>query len=79
MAAGRIADAMPIDYCKARWLIAAWNMAGNCAWKTASEVLEAALRKVRSYNVDIDAGRINYRPKDHIQIIDAALAPEQDK
>ena len=40
------------------------------------EALEAALRKVRSYSVDIEAGRINYRPKDHIQVIDAALAPE---
>jgi len=43
------------------------------------EALEAALREVRSYNVDIDAGRINYRPKDHIQVIDAALAPETEK
>ena len=43
------------------------------------EALEAALREVRSYNVDIDAGRINYRPKDHIQVIDAALAPETEE
>lgn len=33
----------------------------------------AALEKVRSYNVDIHAGRINYRPWDHIQVIDLAL------
>ena len=43
------------------------------------EALEAALRKVRSYNVDIAAERINYRPHDHIQVIDTALAPEQEK
>lgn len=36
---------------------------------------EAALQKLRSYNVDIAAGRINYRPHDHIQVIDEALAP----
>jgi hypothetical protein len=35
--------------------------------------LEAALHKVRSYNADIAAGRINYRPEDHIAVIDAAL------
>ncbi len=36
--------------------------------------LVKALEKVRSYNVDIAAGRINYRPHDHIQVIDEALA-----
>jgi hypothetical protein len=35
--------------------------------------LRAALLKVRSYNVDIAAGRINYRPEDHIAVIDAAV------
>jgi hypothetical protein len=39
-----------------------------------TEALREALLKVRSYNVDIAAGRINYRPKDHIQVIDAALS-----
>jgi hypothetical protein len=38
------------------------------------DALVKALQKVRSYNVDIDAGRINYRPRDHIQVIDEALA-----
>jgi len=42
--------------------------------KTRVAVLEAALRKVRSYNVGIAAGRINYRPEDHIAVIDAALS-----
>jgi hypothetical protein len=37
------------------------------------ERLEAALRKVREYNEDIAAGRINYRPEDHIEVIDSAL------
>ena len=37
------------------------------------EELEAALLKVRSYNEDIHRGRINYRPLDHIQVIDAVL------
>jgi hypothetical protein len=41
--------------------------------------LEVALEKVRSYNVDIAAGRINYRPHDHIQVIDEALYPESAK
>jgi hypothetical protein len=36
-------------------------------------VLEAALNKVRAYNVDIASERINYRPEDHIAVIDAAL------
>jgi hypothetical protein len=38
------------------------------------DTLVKALEKVRSYNVDIAAGRINYRPHDHIQVIDEALA-----
>lgn len=38
------------------------------------DALVKALEKVRSYNVDIAAERINYRPHDHIQIIDEALA-----
>jgi hypothetical protein len=43
--------------------------------EAAAEImrLREALLKVRSYNEDIDAGRINYRPRDHIQVIDAAL------
>lgn len=36
--------------------------------------LVGALEKVRSYNVDIHAGRINFRPLDHIAVIDRALA-----
>lgn len=39
--------------------------------------LVAALEKVRSYNVDIAAGRINYRPHDHIKVIDDAFAKVQ--
>jgi hypothetical protein len=35
--------------------------------------ITAALRKLLSYNVDIAAGRINYRPFDHIQVALAAL------
>jgi LmbE family N-acetylglucosaminyl deacetylase len=38
------------------------------------DALVKAMEKVRSYNVDIAAGRINYRPHDHIQVIDEALA-----
>ncbi len=38
------------------------------------DALVKALEKLRSYNVDIAAGRINYRPHDHIQVIDDALA-----
>jgi hypothetical protein len=38
------------------------------------DALMKALEKVRSYNVDIAAGRINYRPGDHIAVIDEALA-----
>jgi hypothetical protein len=36
--------------------------------------LRKALEKLRSYNVDIAAGRINYRPHDHILVIDKALS-----
>jgi hypothetical protein len=36
--------------------------------------LTKALEKLHSYNVDIHTGRINYRPLDHIQVINAALA-----
>ncbi len=42
--------------------------------KAEIEQLRAALKKVRSYNVDIAAGRINYRPQDHLAVIDAALS-----
>lgn len=38
------------------------------------DALVKALNKVRSYNADIAAGLINYRPHDHIQVIDEALA-----
>lgn len=48
------------------------------------DVLVKALEKIRSYNVDIAAGRINYRPHDHIQVVDEALnaavgAPTREK
>jgi hypothetical protein len=43
---------------------------------TDTETLRRALEKIRSYNVDIAAGRINYRPEDHIEVIDAALATQ---
>jgi hypothetical protein len=45
----------------------------HASLKARIEELEEALEKVRSYNVDIAAGRINYRPHDHIQVIDMAL------
>lgn len=35
--------------------------------------LRGALEKVRSYNVDIAAGRLNYRPHDHIYVIESAI------
>lgn len=38
--------------------------------------MKAALEKVRSYNIDIIASRINYRPQDHIDVIDSALRPQ---
>lgn len=38
------------------------------------EELTKALEKIRSYNVDIAAGRINYRPHDHIQVVDEVLS-----
>ncbi len=38
-----------------------------------ADELREALKKLRAYNVDIEAGRINYRPRDHITVIDAAL------
>lgn len=38
-----------------------------------TQLLLDALLKVRSYNADIAAGRINYRPHDHLQVIDNAL------
>lgn len=45
-----------------------------CKAVNSHEAMVKALEKVRSYNVDIAAGRINYRPHDHIQVIDEALA-----
>lgn len=36
--------------------------------------LRNAIEKVRSYNVDIQRGRINYRPEDHIKVLDGALS-----
>lgn len=38
------------------------------------DVLVKALQKVRAYNIDIADGRINYRPMDHVQVIDEALS-----
>ena len=43
------------------------------------DTLVKTLQKIRSYNVDIAAGRINYRPHDHIQVIDEALAAVEAK
>ena len=37
------------------------------------EKLLAALKKLKSYNEDILAGRINYRPEDHIAVAEAAI------
>ena len=36
-------------------------------------ILKTAMEKVISYNHDIAAGRINYRPQDHIQVLQEAL------
>jgi len=38
-----------------------------------NERLKKAIEKVISYNRDIQAERINYRPEDHIEILNAAL------
>jgi hypothetical protein len=40
--------------------------------------LREALEQLRSYNVDIAAGRINYRPQDHIDVIDRALLSQHE-
>lgn len=40
--------------------------------------LRAALLKVRSYNEAIILDQINYRPEDHIAVIDAALAAHEE-
>jgi hypothetical protein len=45
----------------------------------AQSPLREALEKLRSYNVDIHMGRINYRPWDHIAVIDRALSPVSSK
>lgn len=54
------------------------NLRENAAieiFKLRAEVhsMKTALEKLRSYNVDIAAGRINLRPQDHIEVIDRAL------
>lgn len=36
--------------------------------------LREALEKLKGYNEDIAAGRINYRPEDHISVAEAALS-----
>lgn len=41
------------------------------------ERLQKALLKVRSYNSDILAERMNYRPLDHIQVIDDAFSSQK--
>ena len=54
-------------------LVNHWNTTTQTAEATI-ERLTRAIEKVISYNEDIDAGRINYRPKDHIEVLRAALA-----
>ena len=54
-----------------------WNQRAETAEARLAQY-EEALAKLRSYNVDVEAGRINYRPKDHIAVIDAALTPDND-
>jgi hypothetical protein len=49
----------------------------NQSMKAENLRMRTALLKVRSYNLDIEAGRINYRPRDHIQVIDEALVPRE--
>jgi hypothetical protein len=41
--------------------------------------LRNALRKLRSYNEDIAAGRINYRSEDHITVANRALLESEGK
>lgn len=41
---------------------------------TDAAILRRALLRIRSYNEDIHADKMNYRPLDHIQVIDEALA-----
>lgn len=45
------------------------------AAEAARDLAIKALEKLKSYNVDIRDGRINYRPEDHIAVCDAALTP----
>lgn len=57
---------------------AGWNDCRRAALShPAPERAVEALRKLRSYNVDIRDGRINYRPDDHIKVIDAALSAKE--
>ena len=64
---------------KAASVISGWiwdtdsALADLTALITRIRELEEALDKLRSYSVDIEAGRINYRPLDHIAVADAAL------
>ena len=39
--------------------------------------LANSLQKIASYNKDVLAGKINYRPEDHIAVADAALAAHE--
>ena len=41
--------------------------------------LLGALKKLKSYNEDILAGRINYRPEDHIAVAREAIAAVESK
>jgi hypothetical protein len=43
------------------------------ALEAENKLLREALSKLRSYNVDIAAGRINYRPEDHIAVVDKGM------
>jgi hypothetical protein len=53
----------------------AWRERWEDAHNTLFRYLKA-LEKLRGYNVAIAASQINYRPEDHIAVIDAALALE---
>jgi hypothetical protein len=51
----------------------AWRERWEDAHNTLCRYFKA-LEKLRGYNVAIAANQINYRPEDHIAVIDAALA-----
>lgn len=63
------------DYCTAEAIVSAHSHAVKGTFYQTREVrLEAALKKLVSYNEDVAAGKINYRPEDHIEVANAAIS-----